>query len=168
MLLTKKRNGLLSTICFCVSYFLSLTVKLWTATWVYNIAIGDVQLSPGTTSNYSIVFLTGLGKYIQQRLIIIAKVSAGISSNRWILLNSIFIVQQHRWWNILNIWIQWNAYIRSYGFTLFSKSISWKLKTESPLKMMKTAFYVTWKAFCVVKIFKFLFWFFGRVKKQLD
>ena len=30
-------------------------------------------------------------------------------------------------------------------------------RTESPLKMMKNAFYLTLKAFFVLKIFKFLF-----------
>ena len=42
------------------------------------------------------------------------------------------------------------------------------LATESPLKMMKNAFYFTSKAVFVLKIFKFLFWRFGHVAKQLD
>ena len=42
------------------------------------------------------------------------------------------------------------------------------LTTESPLKMMKNAFYFTSKAFFVLKIFKFLSWLFGHVSKRLD
>ena len=37
--------------------------------------------------------------------------------------------------------------------------------TESPLKMMKNAFYFTLKALFVLKIFKFLSWLFGHVEK---
>ena len=36
---------------------------------------------------------------------------------------------------------------------------------ESPLKMMKNAFYFTLKALFVLKIFKFLSWLFGHVEK---
>ena len=39
------------------------------------------------------------------------------------------------------------------------------LMTESPLKMMKNAFYFTLKALFVFKIFKFLLWLFGHVQK---
>ena len=42
------------------------------------------------------------------------------------------------------------------------------LATESSLKMMKIAFYLTSKALFVLKIFKFLSWFFGHVLKELD
>ena len=42
------------------------------------------------------------------------------------------------------------------------------LAAENPLKMMKNAFYFTSKAFFVLKIFKFLSWFFGHVAKRLD
>ena len=42
------------------------------------------------------------------------------------------------------------------------------LAIESPLKMMKNAFYSTSKALFVLKIFKFSFWLFGHVAKQLD
>ena len=42
------------------------------------------------------------------------------------------------------------------------------LAIESPLKMMKNAFYFTSKAFFVLKVFKFLSWLFGHVAKQLD
>ena len=39
---------------------------------------------------------------------------------------------------------------------------------ESPLKMMKNAFYFTLKALFVLKIFNFLSGLFGHVEKQLD
>ena len=39
---------------------------------------------------------------------------------------------------------------------------------ESPLKMMKNAFYLTLEALFVLKIFKFLSWLFGHVAKRLD
>ena len=42
------------------------------------------------------------------------------------------------------------------------------LATESPLEMMKNAFYFTSKAHFVLKIFKFMSWRFGHVAKQLD
>ena len=42
------------------------------------------------------------------------------------------------------------------------------LAAESPLKMMKNAFYFTSKALFVLKIFKFLSWLFGHVAKRLD
>ena len=42
------------------------------------------------------------------------------------------------------------------------------LATESPLKMIKNAFYFTSKAFSILKIFKILSWLFGHVLKQLD
>ena len=38
------------------------------------------------------------------------------------------------------------------------------MATESPLKMMKDAFYFTLKDVLVLKILKFLFWLFGHVK----
>ena len=41
------------------------------------------------------------------------------------------------------------------------------LATESPLKMMKNAFYVTSKALFVLKIFKCLSWLFGHGAKRL-
>ena len=37
------------------------------------------------------------------------------------------------------------------------------LANESPLKMMKNAFYFTLKALFVLKLFKFLSWLFGHV-----
>ena len=40
--------------------------------------------------------------------------------------------------------------------------------TESPLKIMKNAFYITWKALFILKIFKFLSWLLGHVEKRLD
>ena len=42
------------------------------------------------------------------------------------------------------------------------------LTPETPLKLMKNAFYFTSKALFVLKIFKFLSWFFGHVAKRLD
>ena len=39
---------------------------------------------------------------------------------------------------------------------------------ESPLKMMKNAFYFISKALFILKIFNFLSWLFGHVEKQLD
>ena len=42
------------------------------------------------------------------------------------------------------------------------------LAIESPLKMMKNAFYFTSKVHFVLKIFKFLSWLFGHVAKRLD
>ena len=42
------------------------------------------------------------------------------------------------------------------------------LVTESPLKMMKNAFYFTSKALFILKIFKFLSWLFGLISKRLD
>ena len=42
------------------------------------------------------------------------------------------------------------------------------LSTESPLKMMKNAFYFTLKALFVLKIFNFLSLLFSHVEKQLD
>ena len=42
------------------------------------------------------------------------------------------------------------------------------LANESPLKLMKNAFYFTLKALFVPKIFKFLSLLFGHVEKRLD
>ena len=42
------------------------------------------------------------------------------------------------------------------------------LATESPLKMMKNAFYFTFKALCILKIFKFLSLLSDHAKKWLD
>ena len=42
------------------------------------------------------------------------------------------------------------------------------MATESPLKMMKNAFYFTLKALFVLKIFKFLSVLFDYVEKRLD
>ena len=57
-------------------------------------------------------------------------------------------------------------------FFLFIKgalsSLRWFLVTESPLKMMKNAFYFTSKALFVFKISKFLSWHFVHVTQRLD
>ena len=42
------------------------------------------------------------------------------------------------------------------------------LTTESPLKVMKSAFYFIFKTLFVLKIFKFLSCYFGHVEKRLD
>ena len=42
------------------------------------------------------------------------------------------------------------------------------LATESPLKMMKNAFYFTSKTISILKIFQFLSWLFGHVAKPPD
>ena len=42
------------------------------------------------------------------------------------------------------------------------------MANESPLKMMKKAFYFTLKAHFFLKIFKFLSEFFGHIQKRLD
>ena len=42
------------------------------------------------------------------------------------------------------------------------------LGNESPLKMMKNAFYFALNAFFVLKIFRFLSWLFGHVEKRPD
>ena len=42
------------------------------------------------------------------------------------------------------------------------------LANESPLKIMKNAFYFTSKALFVLKILKFFSWLFGHVAKRLD
>ena len=41
------------------------------------------------------------------------------------------------------------------------------LTTESSVKKIKNAFYFTLKALFVLKIFKFLAWLFGHVKKPV-
>ena len=64
--------------------------------------------------------------------------------------------------------IEW--YKQIVGKTVKSAFSGLKLfvAIESPLKMMKNAFYFTSKALLLLKIFKFLSWFFGHVAKQLD
>ena len=47
----------------------------------------------------------------------------------------------------------------------FPKKFLFICFNESPLKMMKIAFYSILKALFVLKIFKFLFWHFGHVEK---
>ena len=42
------------------------------------------------------------------------------------------------------------------------------LASERPLQNMKNAFYITWKALFVFKIFNFLSWLLGHVGKRLD
>ena len=55
------------------------------------------------------------------------------------------------------------------GLKFALSRLSYILATESPLKMMKNAFYFTLKALFVLKIFKFLPWLYGgHVEKRLD
>ena len=49
-----------------------------------------------------------------------------------------------------------------------SKKVVFIYFNESPLKMMKNAFYLMLKAIFVLDIFKFLFWYFGYVEEWLD
>ena len=42
------------------------------------------------------------------------------------------------------------------------------LTTKNPLKLMENAFYFTWKALFILKIFKLLSWLYGQVDKWLD
>ena len=55
-----------------------------------------------------------------------------------------------------------------YWFKGALSSLRQLLEIESPLKMMKNTFYFTIKALFVIKIFKFLPWLVGHVKKRLD
>ena len=48
-----------------------------------------------------------------------------------------------------------------------SKQVIFIHFNESPLKMMKNAFYFILKALFVIKIFKFLSWPFGHAKKKM-
>ena len=57
-------------------------------------------------------------------------------------------------------------HLKRNGFTKVI-SIHQIFATESPLKMMKNAFYFTLKAIFVFKIFKFLFRLFGHVENGL-
>ena len=70
--------------------------------------------------------------------------------------------------------LNYNVFFMSYttyGLLCFKGELSGQrqfLAIESPLKMMKNAFYFTSKALFVLKIFMFLSCFFGRVTKRLD
>ena len=60
-----------------------------------------------------------------------------------------------------NIWI---ILIRTHTF----QKIVFVDFNESPLKMMKNAFYFMLKALLFLQIFTFLYWLFGYVEKRLD
>ena len=65
------------------------------------------------------------------------------------------------------------AHSKFYIYTLlhpisYASSLGQFLATESPLKMVKNAFYFTSKALFVLKLFKFLSLLFGHVAKRLD
>ena len=55
-----------------------------------------------------------------------------------------------------------------YAFNVVLSGLRQFLATESPLNMMKNAFYFTLKALFVLKIFEFFSWIFGHVEKRLD
>ena len=59
-------------------------------------------------------------------------------------------------------------YENSFGLKVHCQVWDNFLANESPLKMMKNAFYFTLKAVVVLKIFKFLSWSFSLVEKRLD
>ena len=59
-------------------------------------------------------------------------------------------------------------YENSFGLKVHCQVWDNILANESPLKMMKNAFYFTLKAVVVLKIFKFLSWSFSLVEKRLD
>ena len=61
------------------------------------------------------------------------------------------------WWRPLNI-----------GFKGALSDLRKFLAIESPLKMMKNAFYFTLKALFLLKLFTFLSWLFGHVAKRRD
>ena len=74
--------------------------------------------------------------------------------------------------NIMMIFVTWNlCSTKETEYCLILKSNSHLPKTcvicfiESPLKMMKNAFYFILKALFVLKIFKFLSWLFGHIEK---
>ena len=65
--------------------------------------------------------------------------------------------------------IPWFQYFIGTSFFHNLFSIQQFLKAvESPLKMMKNAYYFTSKALFVLKIFKSLSWLFGYASKRLD
>ena len=60
---------------------------------------------------------------------------------------------------------------QTWKFFLFKDALSGLrpfLVTETPLKMMKNAFYFTLKALFVLKVFKFLSCLFDHVGKRVD
>ena len=63
---------------------------------------------------------------------------------------------------------RWNKKHFSYLFKYTLSRLKQFLVTHSPFKMMKNAFYFTLEALFILKIFKFLSWFFGHIEKWLD
>ena len=60
----------------------------------------------------------------------------------------------------------WVVHLKSWQLHIFKGTLPGLrqyLATESPLKIIKNAFYVTLKALFGLKIFKFLLWLFGHV-----
>ena len=61
-----------------------------------------------------------------------------------------------------------NTFVAEVTFNGTLSGLRQYLANESPLKMMKTAFYFTLKALFIFKIFKFLSLLFGNGEKRLD
>ena len=78
-------------------------------------------------------------------------------------LSYVDVHEDTRWKCVNDLQDGWQLCIKAAlsGLTQF-------LATESPLKMMKNAFYFILKALGVLKTFKFLSLLFGHVEKRLD
>ena len=104
-------------------------------------------------------------------------------SRTWYLLHFLFyflflMLHFFRYkWNVLK---KLKSFLKACFFVtpvLQVVSIKWEksrlsglrqfIATESPLKMVKNAFYFTLKVFFILKIFKFLYWLFGHAEKRL-
>ena len=82
---------------------------------------------------------------------------------------SIYLVQNRKSEHhhlMVNIWISLGSKFWFKVRLSPSKKIFFIYFDESPLKMMKNAFYFTLKAPIVLKIFKFLSWGFGHVERK--
>ena len=68
------------------------------------------------------------------------------------------------------LFADWESLIKRFWQLNFLKAHSLRqfLAAESPLKMMKNAFYFMSKVSFVLKIFSFLSWLFGHLAKRLD
>ena len=77
------------------------------------------------------------------------------------------------WWkeNLVNIQKLTKYYVHNCRQDIFKGTLSglrYFLETESPLKIMKNAFFFTAKSHFVLEIIKFLSWLFCHVEKRLD
>ena len=72
-----------------------------------------------------------------------------------------FLKNQHTWTTGFLELTKWD-------FKGALSGVRWFLATAGPLKMMKNGFYFTSKGLFALKIFKFLYWIFGHLLKQLD